>query len=465
MKKSFTLFLSVLLCVAIVFSLTACKKDEVQGLVKDKDGKTGTLWIGNTAASSGTYATVGVPFNYGLEAYLYQYNTNGGYRQDDVTYNVRLKTYDDAFVGATGLSYTQKLVEEDKVFALVGHFGTNTVAATLEYIEEKGVPMFYAATGISALYNVDAKDNAARIMPVQPIYDGEGSVLLATAFASVENGGLGGTKVGVLYTDDDAGLGLYGGIMSEAAKLGKTGDVVYQQVSASATEANTQVTAIKNAGCDVVIIASNQGPLATIGASLKNSAYSGKMITSYVSSNTVTMGTLAQQGIISEEREMYATGWLDIVDHTDTAELLGYSSEYWDFARCMNAYEAYKTGKTGDDASTVTSPYAANAYAMAGYIAAHMFCEVLDRVEESDDKLTWETFVEYAEKEKVNIPMGEYIDFSGGKRTGVTGLSLTRYTHEYTTEGEGSSAYYNSLGTLVRGLKSLEELEAGISGK
>ena len=85
--------------------------EEVQGVTDTE------ILIGNTAASTGAFATVGEPFNIGLNAALKVYNDAGGYNGK----KVRLVHYDDGFDGATGLSYTKKLVEEDKVFALVLH--------------------------------------------------------------------------------------------------------------------------------------------------------------------------------------------------------------------------------------------------------------------------------------------------------------------------------------------------------
>ena len=46
----------------------------VQGVTADK------ILIGNTAATTGAFATVGVPFNAGLEAALKEYNDAGGFR-------------------------------------------------------------------------------------------------------------------------------------------------------------------------------------------------------------------------------------------------------------------------------------------------------------------------------------------------------------------------------------------------
>ena len=224
--------------------------------------------MGNTAATTGAYATVGVPFNAGMEAAFKAYNDAGGFQGKSIV----LKHYDDGFDGAQGMSYTKQLVETDKVFAIVGHFGTNTVGATLDYLKEKGVPMVYAATGIDDLYQEGAKGNDAVIYSVQPIYSAEGRVLLARAVAHKADGmGLGGTKVGVIATTDDAGAGLLAGVKRENEDL--KAQLTVQEVEASATDFSAAVNVLKNAGCDVVIACMNQNPLATLMNTMRDVNY------------------------------------------------------------------------------------------------------------------------------------------------------------------------------------------------
>ena len=95
-----------------------------------------TILVGNTAATTGSFAAVGVPFNAGLEAALKAYNDAGGFEGR----TIELAHYDDGFDAAQGMTYTQTLVEDDQVFALVGHFGTNRVGATLDYVKSVGIP-------------------------------------------------------------------------------------------------------------------------------------------------------------------------------------------------------------------------------------------------------------------------------------------------------------------------------------
>ena len=307
MKKTLALILALALCL----SLAACSgltnepaadpteapagsdAPEVEGSEAPEGGDTSddgyapfvdvqgvddtTIYVGNTAATTGSYATVGVPFNAGMEAAFKAYNDAGGFQGK----KIELIHYDDGFDAAQGLTYTKTLVETDKVFAIVGHFGTNTVAATLDYLKEKGIPMVYAATGIEDLYQEGATGNDKVIYPVQPIYNSEGRVLLARAVAPTDNGvGLGGTKIGVVATTDDAGSGLVYGVKKQAETLDV--EIVYQDVDAAATDYSAAVNVLKNNGCDVVIACMNQAPLATLMASMRDADYNVDVITSFV---------------------------------------------------------------------------------------------------------------------------------------------------------------------------------------
>ena len=134
-----------------------------------------TIIVGNTAAVSGAFAGVGIPFNHGVNAYFHSINEAGGVNGRKIT----LKTYDDEFQADKGLDFTKQLVEQDNIFALVGHFGTPTVGATLDYIQDIGIPMVYAATGINGLYFENSPKNP--VFAVQPIYLTDGRLMTARA--------------------------------------------------------------------------------------------------------------------------------------------------------------------------------------------------------------------------------------------------------------------------------------------
>lgn len=363
------------------------------------------ILVGNTATTAGALASVGVPFNAGLEAALKEYNDAGGFQGR----SVRLMNYNDDFDAANGTTYTQKLVEDDKVFALVGHFGTPTVGATLDYVKEKGIPTVYCVTGISPLYQENAEGNEAVVFPVQPIYNAEGRVLLARALAPTEGGyGLGGTKIGVIATTADDGEGLKAGVQRQAKEV--NADIVYQDVDASATEYSAAVNVLKNAGCDVVIICANQVPVTTVLSSMRDANYNAKCITSYVSASATLLGDLVANGSITAERPVYTTAWLDVGTEAGMADYLA-------FAAAQGAWEAEK-GISPDQS------YALNSYAMAGYVAGKSFIHGLDQLDSMGLDLTWENYVKAMENAPMKVPMGGELDFAGGARLGVTDLAL-----------------------------------------
>lgn len=397
-----------------------------------------TILVGNTAATTGAFATVGVPFNAGMEAAFKEYNDAGGFGGR----SIKLVHYDDGFDAAQGLTYTKTLVETDKVFAIVGHFGTNTVGATLDYIKEMGIPMVYAATGIEALYQEGATGNDKVVYPVQPIYNSEGRVLLARALAPVEGGmGLGGTKIGVVATTDDAGTGLVYGVKKQAESLPVDVEIVYQDVDAAATDYSAAVNVLKNNGCDVVIACMNQAPLATLMASMRDANYNANVVTSYVNASAVTLGAFVENGSITAERTVYSTAWLDTSTEEGMAEYLG-------FYAAMSAWELANGGSGNDNAL--------NSYAMAGYIAGNLFVQALKSLEEKGLELNWADFNDVMESTEFKLPMGGTINFANGDRLAITSLALNTISLEF-----GESGYYEL--QVVSPIMSLDDVLASIA--
>ncbi len=362
-----------------------------------------TVTVGNTAATSGGLAFVGLPFNAGIDAYFQKINAAGGVAGRTLVF----EHYDDLFDATTGLNYTKQLVEEDEIFALVGHFGTPTVGATIDYIQEVGVPMVYAATGINSLYfdPVDGLSNP--VMAVQPIYKTDGRMMTARAlneflFGTNEDEQLSATaKVGVLHTTTDDGVSIKAGIEIEAAQEGRSDDFIYRSFSAADSAAlSAAVSDLQTAGVSAIIVASNQAPFKAAVGALQSAGLTVPVFTSYVNADATSVDSA-----VDYDFPMYANAWLDIVDPEGTN---GLSDAYWTFATDMT--------------TAGYSDYAANAYAMAGYIAASIFVEGLNRVGEG--LLTWETYIDAMESDAISVPMGGTVDFTEGKRWGIASMAL-----------------------------------------
>lgn len=383
-----------------------------------------TILVGNTAAVSGALAVVGVPFNDAIMAYFKMVNDAGGIGGKQIEF----VTYDDGFDGATGAALTEKLAEEDEVFALVGHFGTPTVSATIDYIGEYGIPMVYAATGINALYYEESPMNP--IMAVQPIYKTDGRIMAARTFHEALFDGAklaDDAKVGILYTNDDAGSSILEGVNAQAADDGKEANLVVEAVAEGTY--STAVQKLKDAGVSAVILAMNQAPFKESLVAMDDAGLEVPVFTSYVNADV----TAVDHTKYSEARPIYTNAWVDVFSDKGQED--------------ANAYVACIA--QADLADDVKEAYYTNSFATAGYIAAVVFVEGLKRVDANGDVLTWDNYIKAMEQGPIDIPMGGTVDFSDGHRWGIDSMSLLQYTVDGETEAFAKVREIEVLGDIA----------------
>ena len=376
----------------------------------------GTIKIGNTAASTGAFATTGEAFNAGILAYVNRANYNGGlggdYASGKEGYYVEFIHYDDGFQADFAAAYTKKLVEEDEVFALVGHFGSPTVNSTVDYIKQQGVIACYFASGSASLFNVEADsvENGSTLFPVQPIYITEGKIIVARILDLYPDA----RKIGIVYTNDEVGEGISSGAEAQIAILGAEYECVLSEVSTDATDFTPAVTKIKD--CDVVIVAAIQnGTVSTINAMINNGICKPCFTTYSVASSYTLLSVKPYYDTLSSSDKfpIYTNSWMS------TGDVKGYN----EFSTDIIAY-------TGENT------FVLNSYAMAGWIAANIFCEGVERVLESGKELNNLTYVEAMESAPIKLKMGTHttstgtiaatLDYYGGIRIGTTTMALLK---------------------------------------
>lgn len=351
-------------------------EEPAQGVFDDR------IVVGNSAATSGNYAPVGVPFNAGIEAYFKMINEAGGVNGRKIEF----KHIDDEFDPVKGKAALSTLVEDDKIFALVGHFGTPVVGATIEDVKEYGIPAVYFATGIGQLYNDKAEGKDRGIFPVQPIYQTEGQIMVARAVGDFE-----AKKIGVIYTNDDAGKDLFAGVEAKAKELGV--EIVAEQVAAGATDVSSAVTSIKNANVDFIIGAAIQATIPTIVKELAAQNVNKDLITTYVNVSPVISEAVINE--INGKFDVYGLGWVDLVENADS----------------LAAFAEW------------APDYATNVYAMTGWIAGHFFVEGLKRVEGT---VTWDKYMDALESAPIKNPFGGEINYADGLRAGTQEMNLSK---------------------------------------
>lgn len=472
MKKFFALILALVM----VLGLVACGEkapaaEELKGVTED------TILVGNTAGTTGALATIGGPFNIGIEAAFAAYNAEGGFNGK----SVKLQHYDDGGVATQSVTLTEQLIHEDEVFAIVGNFASNCVAANLPIIKEANVPMVYAAAGNNELLNEAAEGADRGIFPVQPLNFTEGRMLILRAFAPLANGGLGGTKVGVLTNTVEASQTILKGIEAEAADLpaAQKDAITYQNVTS--TDFSAAINALKNAGCDVVVMGVIGADFTAALTAMANANYYVPVLTSYNNANAGILNDAATTILAEQYTDVltnipiYAQAWLDITSteylytNPDSALLKGYEAlglaqpgagmpgfkeEYWVVAeKIFN----YCTEQGMDNAFAMSY----DSYALAGYIAGDLFCQGLKELQAQGKELTRANYVDVLESKEYQVAMADTISFANGMRSGVQSFALTMFYDAFTING---GAYHSASSATVHGLTSIDDYRALIKG-
>ncbi len=107
----------------------------------------GPLLFGQSAAFSGPARELGEGMRLGIEAAFREVNAGGGVRGR----RLELRTLDDAYEPEAAVLNTRRLIEEDRVFALIGAVGTPTARAAVPVAAEAGVPYLAPFTGAAFL--------------------------------------------------------------------------------------------------------------------------------------------------------------------------------------------------------------------------------------------------------------------------------------------------------------------------
>lgn len=408
MKKLFSLL--VIIMVALV--ITGCKQATT---TKSTTGTTGTgttdtqpvnnyvqgvtattIKVGNCASTSGAASIVGIPFNKGIEAYLKMVNDAGGVGGRTIQFIHQ----DDESTPAKGSACVDSLINDEKIFAFVGHFGSGTVAATMEDIKDAGIPVVYFASGLSSLYKENATGRDRGLYPVQPILVMEGRIMVARAVAETN-----AKKIGAIYTSDDAGTDMINGIENQVTKLGTGYSLVKQQVAVGASDYSAAVAKMKSEGVEVIIVATIQATFTPVVKELAKQNNDKPVFTSYNNADPTLITNVKAD--VGTKFQIYTNAWVDI---SNVEAVTLFATEITEF--------------TGDAA------YAGNAFAMAGWIAGHFFVEGLKNV---DGDLTWNSYMNGIESEPVQNPFGGTISYANGQRLGTQSMSLLKMNIETNT--------------------------------
>jgi branched-chain amino acid transport system substrate-binding protein len=238
---------------AVALLLSACGGKEEAGAptaaspgaspaaVGETTGVTDTqILLGTTLPLSQTVAAAYAPVADGEQAYFaYINDTEGG------VYGRKIKVIlgDDHYNPPDTVEVTRKLVEQDKVFAIIGALGDETHAAVLDYLEQNGIPDMFMATGVHRYTEPPVKTRFGGI----PDYQVEGRMLGAYVAKNYN-----GKKLGILRENNEMGVDGLAGV-----NMGLEGSdveiVADEKIEATTSDVTAQAQRLKNGGAEVII--------------------------------------------------------------------------------------------------------------------------------------------------------------------------------------------------------------------
>lgn len=207
--------------------------------------------LGAFVAQSGALAGVGTPVVRGASAYYnYVNDTFGGVNGR----KIRFIACDDAFDPTKTVACVKKLVEEDKVFAIVNSLGTVPHAAVMDYLIKNNVPV----VSPHANYTPFSKPVKHTYFAIQP-----NNEIFATALARYAVQRFKAKRVAILYVDDAFGQELRDAAIAEL-KRNKLEPVLTVPHPGTETAFRTYVVRLQGATPDAVILLTYLNPAALI---------------------------------------------------------------------------------------------------------------------------------------------------------------------------------------------------------
>jgi branched-chain amino acid transport system substrate-binding protein len=250
-RKLCWLSLSVPLVAAALLVVACGEEEEGSAGTPGATAKATAIGAGDTTGVTATEIKLGIhiplsqnaaaayaPVAYGMKAFFDYINDQGGVYGRKIT----LFIGDDHYNPPDTVEAVKKLVEQDKVFAIVGGLGEAPHSAVWKYLEEKGVPDMFISSGLTKWSDPVVRSRFAG----NPEYVTEGTVLGQYIAKNYD-----GKKLGLLLQNDEFGAegekGLVQGIEGSDVKI-----VARETDEPTDVDVTAQTQRLRNAGVEVI---------------------------------------------------------------------------------------------------------------------------------------------------------------------------------------------------------------------
>lgn len=217
------------------------KADEI-GVSED------AILFGQAAALEGPSSTLGQRMRQGIVAAFTEINAKGGVHGR----KLQLISRDDGYDPDRSLAQTLRLIEDEKVFALIGAVGTPTAVATIPITSARNVPFIGPFSGAEFLRDFEL----ANVVNIRASYGAE-----AEAWVKHLTEDRHFTRIAIFYQDDSFGRDGLSGVKRALARRGL-------ELAAEGTfERNTRAVAsawrtIKRVEPEAIVMVGTYGPCA-----------------------------------------------------------------------------------------------------------------------------------------------------------------------------------------------------------
>lgn len=350
-----------------------------QGALAENGVTNDKIVLGQAAVFSGPAAQLGIQMRNGVKAYLDHVNAQGGVHGR----KIELVTEDDRYETAVAPAASKKLIEEHKVFALIGYVGTPTGVAHLPVVTQAKVPLVGMFTGAEVLrvpFN-------RYIFHVRASYYDETDKIVEQVVS------IGGKSIAVFYQNDAYGQAGLKGVEIATQKRG-------MKISALGTvERNTikveaAVQAINAAKPDAVVMISQYTSCAEFIRQMQKAGSAATFYNvSFVGSKALS-DALGKEGVGVAISQVVPFPWGRAVPVVKEYQELATKAGYTDY----------------------------NFSAMEGFLSAKVAVEGLRR---AGRNLTRDTFINALEKMQDVDLGGFYVGYSPTNHAGSKFVDLT----------------------------------------
>jgi branched-chain amino acid transport system substrate-binding protein len=236
--------LTIIVGLSILFALV----NPLRALADDVGVSSDTILFGQVAALEGRSSALGQGMRQGILAAFAEINARGGIHGR----KLKLISRDDGYDPDRSVAQTVKLIEEDKVFALIGAVGTPTTTATVPIAKANNVPFIGPFTGAEFLRAPDLQN----VVNIRASYSAEAEdwIKHLTEDRHVRN-------IAIFYQDDSFGRDGLAGVKRALEKRGLdlTAEATYERNTKAVASA---LRTLKRAEPEAVVMVGAYGPCA-----------------------------------------------------------------------------------------------------------------------------------------------------------------------------------------------------------